>query len=674
MSNSFDNPTPEQGDIAETASGVSRRNVLRGGGAGVASAVVLGLGIGREAGPAAASSAGASTAAAAPASANLRSLDPHAFTARSIVSRHPSYLQAEAEGKVALRIIPIDRAHFLVNSLFDLRVEATGVDPHAAKIEIDVDGPADGKRLIKGSAIRTSSVANSLEVTYRDVYYAAEGTYTITATVTDGGTKVTEKVTHDVVVAKAPKRPAKNVIFFLGDGMGQPAITSARIMSKGISEGRYHGMLNMDEAEYRGWVTTSGYDSIATDSANSMSAYMTGHKSSVNAMGVYESNAPEFNQHPHVETMAEMVNRGSKRRVGIVTTAEMQDATPTAVHAHTRRRAEKLDITDQMLANSDKIDVWLGGGRAFFTPEGTKGSKRKDSRDLRAEFQKKGYTYVEDRKGLKKAGAPEKLFGAFHDGNMSVYLDREVTKHKETLGGFEDQPTLMEMTESALAVLEQKKGGFFLMVEAASIDKMEHPQDGPRVTYDTIEFDQAIGVAREWAKKHGDTLIVVTADHNHSMSIVGTHDKRSDASPDREANGVYADAGFPTYVDSNGDGFPDSPDVDIQLFYGWSNHPDHHDDFEFNPVFMQPALNNKTTGKAEPNPKRDGDSQLQIGNLPYEENNCVHTVEDVSIMAFGPGAQNFNAVLDNTDVFIELANAMQLRLPRPAGARARAKA
>jgi alkaline phosphatase len=112
-------------------------------------------------------------------------------------------------------------------------------------------------------------------------------------------------------------------------------------------------------------------------------------------------------------------------------------------------------------------------------------------------------------------------------------------------------------------------------VEGASIDKQEHPLDGPRAVYDTIEFDQAIGVAKRWAARRDDTLIVVTADHNHSMSIVGTHDRRKAAG--RAGNGVYATAGFPTYVDGDGDGFPDDPNPDVQLFFGWSNHPDHTD-------------------------------------------------------------------------------------------------
>ncbi|GAC1605392.1 MAG: hypothetical protein NVS3B6_17800 [Pseudarthrobacter sp.] len=121
---------------------------------------------------------------------------------------------------------------------------------------------------------------------------------------------------------------------------------------------------------------------------------------------------------------------------------------------------------------------------------------------------------------------PDKLLGLYQMGNMNVYLDRAVLKTASVLEEWNGQPTLTNMTEAALRVLENKPNGFFLMVEGASIDKQEHPMDGPRALYDTIGFDRAIGGAKRWAEGCDDTLIIVTADHNHSMSIVGTHDRR----------------------------------------------------------------------------------------------------------------------------------------------------
>nr|WP_281373046.1 alkaline phosphatase [Kineococcus aurantiacus] len=468
-------------------------------------------------------------------------------------------------------------------------------------------------------------------------------------------------------MSKAEGKKAKNVIFFLGDGMGQAAITGARILSKGITEGKYDGLLEMDTMDYRGNVTTSGADSIATDSANSMSAYMTGHKSSVNAMGVYAGNSEDPTASPRVETMAEVLKRAKGMSIGIVTTAEIQDATPAAVFAHTRRRSEYADIMDQSLQPGQMPDVFMGGGRATLLPQSEEGSKRTDDRNLIEEFKDKGFAYAGSRTELAAvmaAGTPDKLLGTFTLGNLNVYIDREITPNPDVLGEFDDQPGLVEMTRAALKVLQKNDKGFFLMVEGASIDKSEHPLDGPRAVYDTIELDQAIAVAKEWvAENDEDTLIVITADHNHAMSIAGTHTLSKEGTPARQKNGVYADAGFPTYVDANGDGFPDDPNPDVQLFFGWSNHPDHPDDFAHNAVLAQPALEDPATEQAYPNPERDPGAVVQIGNLPLEDTNCVHTVEDVFIGASGPGAQRFAKLLDNTEVFHAICAALGLQIP-----------
>lgn len=639
---------------------LSRRSLLKSGGAGLAAAAVAPFG---------GVTAGGSAAAAdrKPDPRTLRPADPHAQTGRAGSAR-ATFAMARGQGAGNVRILPIDRAKFLVGGRFDLRVEAYEVNPEDAQITISVRGPNGPVAILHGEPERTSTESDSLEVTYRGLQYPYAGAYSVRVDVRSGGQTRTAQVSHQVVAARAQGKRARNVIFFLGDGMGQPAITAARILSKGITEGKYDGLLEMDQVAFRGVVGTSGVDSIATDSANSMSAYMTGHKSSVNAMGVYEANTPDPNRHPRVETLAEMLKRSRDMAFGVVTTAEIQDATPAAVWAHTRRRSEYIEIMDQVLQPGQRPDVLLGGGRASLLPRSVPGSRRNDDRDLRQEFRDLGYTYVETATELRDAARrrpPRQLLGTFHTGNLDVFLDRSHPQRRRNDLNFPDQPTLVEMTEAALAVLEQRKQGFLLVVEGASIDKMEHPLDGPRAIYDTIEFDQAIGVAKRWADVRGeDTLIVVTADHNHSMSIVGTHSKRDDGTkePDRERNGVYGDAGYPTYVDADRDGYPDDPDADVQLFFGWSNHPDHSDDFQHNDEFAQPALRDGS-GRAVDNPQRDPGALEQIGNLPYIQTNCVHTVEDVGVSASGPGASRFNAFLDNTELFFAMADALHLRLP-----------
>lgn len=639
---------------SEQRTGMSRRGFFGAGAGGLASAVVVGAGV-RPAG--AAERAAAARVPVGP----LHAADPHAATGRSV--RGLAATGGTRDG-VGVRVLPIDRATFRPGVRFDLRIEATGVDPESTRIRLRVSGPGGPVPLLVGTPDRTSAEPDSLEVQYVGLTYPEPGDYTISVSVSSRTGRSEAEVHHEVLATVAPDRPAKNVIFFLGDGMGGPAVTAARILSKGLTEGKYNGWLEMDRMDYRGLVTTSGNDSIATDSANSMSAYTTGHKSSVNALGVYAGNDPDPSRHPRVENVAELLKRSRGMAIGVVSTAEIQDATPAAVWAHTRRRAEYLEIMDQALEEDQMPDVLLGGGRASLLPQGVEGSRREDDRDLIEEFRDRGFAYAGSRAELRRAvgSHPDRLLGLFTDGNMNVYVDREVSPDPEVLGEFTDQPTLMEMTEAALSVLSRRDEGFFLMVEAASIDKMEHPLDGPRATYDTIELDQAIGIAKRFAEEHGDTLVVVTADHNHSMSIVGTHSRLEEGEPDRERNGVYADAGFPTYVDSDGNGFPDDPDPEVQLFFGWSNHPDHSDDFQHNEQFAQPALLD-ADGVAVDNPERDPKALVQVGNLPYSQTNCVHTVEDVYVIASGPGANRFNGVLDNTDVFHRMMDALALEVP-----------
>ncbi|MGI4894394.1 MAG: alkaline phosphatase [Janthinobacterium lividum] len=320
-------------------------------------------------------------------------------------------------GAVAVRILPLDRAKFQVSATFDLRIEATGVDPESTRIVIRVTDGRHPAPLLSPAPLRTSSASDSVEVTYQRMIYPEAGNYTITAEVSCTGGSADTSVTHKVVLNRANGKSAKNVIFFLGDGMGAAVIAGARILSKGITEGKYDGLLEMDQMDQRGTVTTSGSDSIATDSANSMSAYMTGHKTAVNAMGVYAGNSQDPTQSPHVETMAEVLKRARGMSIGIVTTAELQDATPAAVFAHTRRRSEYLDIMDQSLQPGQMPDVFMGGGRASFVPQSDPISRHEDDRNLIEEFKDKGFAYAGTRGELQDvmaAGTPDKLLGTFH--------------------------------------------------------------------------------------------------------------------------------------------------------------------------------------------------------------------------------------------------------------------
>jgi alkaline phosphatase len=546
----------------------------------------------------------------------------------------------------ASAIFPIDNAAILAGSRFDIKVELDAV-VNPQDLVIQINGAPMNKLISNKPQFIPNENGKGSSLIIRDVQITKAGKYVLLATA--GQERL--QVTWDVY-ASGPRR-VKNVILFIGDGMTIANRTAARVLSKGIVQGKYQGRLAFDDMPSTAMIGTSGSDSLITDSANSMSAYTTGHKTAVNAMGVYVSRADDNLSHPKVETITELVKRNTKMAVGIVSDAELQDATPGAMVAHTRRRADKQYIADQLLAS--KAEVILGGGSAYFYPQSTKGSKRKDEKNLLESFKVDGYQTVFTKQELLAAAQDKntkKLFGVFHPDNMDGSLDRLFLK-KNTVAQYPNQPDLTEMTQSALDVLSRNPNGFFLMVEAALIDKFNHPLDWERAAFDTIMLSNAVQVAKDFAKTHPDTLIIVTPDHTHSGSISGVvHDDKP--GPLREKVGIYAEAGYPNYPKADVQGYPNQIDVSKRLAFFYGNYPDHYETLhpKLDGTFV-PAVKGED-GKFIANPKY---RQLQEdaihvgGNLPSHQDVGVHTADDAVLNAMGPGSEKFKGFMDNTEVF-----------------------
>jgi len=574
-----------------------------------------------------------------------------AVTASAIVATHGVPEASAQTATVVIKALPIDRANILAGSRFDFRVEVAGAQPD--RIEITVNGQ-DADTFFKGAnPVRTNEIAGkSGEVTYRNVTVANPGPVAVQVIATVAGRSYVDTFTWTVLRMGAGQ--ARNVILFIADGMGYPTITATRIVSRGITEGKYDGFLNMDRMEYRGTVTTSGYDALVTDSANSASAYATGHKSVVNGMGIYEDNTKDPTDDPRVENIIELAKRTRRMATGLVSTADITDATPAAFAAHTRRRSEQAFVASTYLEDGHRPDVIMGGGSRWFLPKAQQGAST-DDRDLVAEFRAAGYAVAATRTELRGTPASAtKLLGLFHTGNMSVWYDREETKNPNVLGKFTDQPSLPEMTGRAIDALATNPNGFFLMVEAGSVDKQLHPMDWVRAVYDNIEFDNAIGVARRFQEKNPDTLIIVTADHSHAMSITGTYTPyEGKIGPD--AVGTYEQSAFPTFTRKRGDGFPDSPSTKTTLAVGWANHPEYYDDGTtvwaepLGPSIEDPQV--KGTYIGDPKRAPSGKGVLMPRTVPASVNSEVHTADDVPVMASGPGSEFFNGLVDNTDLF-----------------------
>ncbi|MBU3609299.1 alkaline phosphatase [Polynucleobacter wuianus] len=555
----------------------------------------------------------------------------------------------------AATIYPIDQASILAGSKFDIKVEFNSV-VNLNDIVIEMNGVQLSRLILTKPDFISSENGKGSSLLYRDVEIPKSGKYQVVARTPQESLQATWDV-----YPSGPRR-VKNVILFIGDGMTVANRTAARVLSKGIVEGKYQGRLSFDDMPQTAMIGTSGSDSLITDSANSMSAYTTGHKTAVNAMGVYVSRGSDNLSHPKVETIAELIKRKTKMSVGIVSDAELQDATPGAMVAHTRRRADKQYIADQLLASG--AEVILGGGSAYFYPQSSKGSKRKDDKNLLEAFKADGYQLAFTKQELNAAATnknTKKLFGVFHPDNMDGSLDRLYLK-KNTVEQYPNQPDLTEMTQSAIDVLSRNPNGFFLMVEAALIDKFNHPLDWERAAFDTIMLSNAVQIAKDFAKSHPDTLIIVTPDHTHSGSISGVvHDEKS--GPLREKVGIYAEAGYPNYPKADIKGYPNQIDVSKRLAFFYGNYPDHYETLhpKLDGTFI-PSIKDEN-GKYVANPKyvQLHEDAIHVGgNLPSHQESGVHTADDAVLNAQGPGSEKFKGFMDNTEVFKVMVESLGL--------------
>jgi alkaline phosphatase len=558
----------------------------------------------------------------------------------------------------AQTIYPLDRAEMVAGSKFDLKVEFPDA-PAQTAVKVTINGQ-DAAKVIGIApmfAVKEDELSHSA-YWIRNASLPASGKYVIEATAGDKSAKVTW-----TVYATPAKPKAKNVILFIGDGLTLAHRTAARMLSKGLKEGRYGGNLAMEAMPYMAVVSTAATNTIVTDSANSMSAYTTGHKSCNNALGVYCARNTSNFDHPKVETIAELAKRRRNMAVGIVTTTEIEDATPAGMVAHTRRRSDFNEIVE-MLFNA-KPEVMLGGGSPNFLPKSKPGSGRKDEQDFIAKFEAAGYTFATTDADMKAAAAkPEtrRLLGLFNTRNVDGALDRRQLK-KGTVDRFPDQPDLVDQTKAALSILAKNPNGFLLMVESGRIDKYSHSLDWERAVFDTIMLDNAVAAAKEWAAKRNDTMIVVVADHSHPASIIGIYDDARPGQLLRDKLAVYDDAGFPNYAAPDKEGFPPSVDVSRRLAFVFGASPDTCESgkpyLEGENVPTQAAADGKTRVAFEGNCKGSIINR-RVGNLPFNAATGVHSAEDVLLNAMGPGADQFKGHMENIAVFRAIATALGL--------------
>ena len=621
-----------------------------------------------------------------------------------------------AAAQPRLTILLPERTRLLEDQRVDLVIEMRNVT-QASGLEVTANGASLTSKFSAPKAVQLDCDATPDMMVRADMVGFAPGSIRIRARVsTDAG--VLEDV-KDIIVYPFAGLPSqrRNVILFIGDAMGTAYRDAARIVGRsvetvpgvsGFREGIFDNLLEMDKMPASGMVMTYSSDRVVPDSANTASAWSTGNKTFTSGMGGFEDgtdcrwrlggvNAANYDSlidNPKVETLWEYLKRRFNYRTGVVSTAYLCDATPAGEGSHVASRQTRFEVARQYFENpflggKPVYDVALGGGWDEFHP-----SARPDKRDLVAEFQSAGYTFVSNASDLRSVSnaSTSKLLGFFRrsatpaaasdglrpnaDQNMNVaydklHLQRPGSEQEPDFGGYPDQPFLDLMTQRAIEVLSGPVGDqpFILMVEGASIDKQSHPNNAAGTIWDTLELDKSIGVARRFAagRHQPDTLVVVTADHDQSMSILGTVSvEDSDYFGRTLAYTVSSTAGIgkqetKVFGDVN---------TNVRAGYPFSGDNDPNSTGPFGPPASSavPGAAGLGLGKqgAADFPDyidADGDGYPENRTVGVKGRNRIsvgfrtgsHTGSSVPVTAEGPGAFLFSGYMDQTDVFFKMA-------------------
>ena len=444
-------------------------------------------------------------------------------------------------------------------------------------------------------------------------------------------------------VAEARKTgTAKNIIFFVGDGMGVSTLTAARIyQGQAAGNSGEENRLSFETFPYSALSKTYSVNQQTPDSAPTMTAMITGVKTEDGMLSVSSESirgnclSSKGNELKTALELAEDLGKST----GIISTARITHATPAATYAHTPERDWEADsnLTAEAVANGchdiayqlvmdapgDGLEVALGGGRSYFLPntvtdgEGAKG-RRVDGNDLTAAWGEKfpHAAYVWNKEAFDKVdvSTTDHLLGLFEASHMQYEADRA----DDTAG----EPSLAEMTSKAIDILKKNDKGYFLMVEGGRIDHAHHAGNAARALADTVALSDAVQAAMDKVDLQ-DTLIIVSADHSHTFTIAGypargnpilglvhePNDETISTSPSLASDGLpYTTLGY-----TNGPGAKTGSRADLTAM--------DTTDVDF----------------------------LQQAQVPLSSE--THAAEDVAIYAAGPGAWLFQGSVEQNVIF-----------------------
>jgi alkaline phosphatase len=487
--------------------------------------------------------------------------------------------------------------------------------------------------------------------------------------------------------------PAKNVIVFIGDGMGVATVTAARIMAGQnlkLKGGGEEHQLAMDKLPWSALSKTYSVNQQTSDSAPTATAILSGVKTKDGVIGLGPSVVPDnhssVNDRNRVPSILHLAKRVGKA-AGIVTTTTLTHATPASTYAYSPSRSWESDanifsesraafhagypdIARQLIEfslthNLPQIDVALGGGWNKFLPKRAGKDEptgdRLDNRDLTREWTQrfKNAKYVNNRSDLLalNAGEVDHLLGMFNKDQMSYSADRDTNK----------EPSLVEMTAKAMEVLQRNPNGYFLMVEGGRIDHAHHGGNAYRALTETIEFDDAIAYAVQNTDPN-DTLIIVTADHSHTLTLSGYAQRgnpilglvKQPGSAGKLSNSISEDKLKRPYTAlhyANGPGYTGRSTVK-KTFDGH----EHEVEVPEGPKFF-PHSPEKIFPIASGRPRL---TQEMVTDKNYlQEASCplgseTHGGEDVPIFARGPQAHLFRGVREQNYIFQVMKHALMM--------------
>lgn len=450
--------------------------------------------------------------------------------------------------------------------------------------------------------------------------------------------------------------PAKNVILFIADGMDVTTSTAARILA-GQQQGGSgeENLLTFESLPFTGFSKTYNVNLQVPDSAGTATAMLSGHKTKAGVINVDQTvprgdcAASEGHRLPTILEVAQE----TERSIGVVSTARITHATPASVYASAADRdweadkdlpegASCQDIASQLIETASSYDlvVALGGGRRNFLPAATqdpeypgrKGS-RKDAKDLMAAWRdiSRRHKTVTTRSELMETGKRDRVLGLFEPSHMMYDHDRRTQEA--------DEPSIAEMTRFAIERLSRDKDGFFLMVEGGRVDHAHHGGNAFRALTDTIAFDEAVKTALEMTNAE-ETLIIVTADHGHTMSFAGY--------PHR-GNPIM---GVVRSVDSEGHPVELPEQAGDQRPYtslGYANGQG---------AKVAPPVEGRAAGRPfiEDDEARDPDYKQQALVPMFSE---THGGQDVAIYASGPGAHFLTGVNEQNYIYYVMEDALR---------------